>query len=99
MGLDMDVNAEAEENRRNGFHCLSAWDGSNIELVELVKRRLRGPGSFEYVETRITPVNERGDHNVTMKYRARNGFGGMNLGVATGIVRQSDCSAKLIAAE
>jgi hypothetical protein len=34
-----------------------------------------------------------------MKYRARNGFGGMNLGVATGIARQSDCTAKLIAAE
>lgn len=87
------------EDRRKGFHCLSAWDGSNADFVALVKQRLRDPGSFEHVETTITPVDERGEHRILMKYRARNGFGGMNLDIAAGTVRQSDCSATLSSVE
>lgn len=84
--------AEKAEERRKGFHCLSSWDGSDRELVDAVKKSLREPSSFEHDETRISPVNAQGQHFVVMTFRAKNGFGGTNVGSATGMIRQSDCS-------
>jgi hypothetical protein len=86
--------AKAEEDQRRGFHCLSGWDGSNASLVQQVKDQLREPDSFEHIETRITPeVN--GKHNIMMEYRARNGFGGMNVATAIGTVDHHTCQATL----
>ncbi|ACE89845.1 hypothetical protein RHECIAT_CH0000858 [Rhizobium etli CIAT 652] len=85
-------NAEQADKRRKGFHCLSGWDGSNRALVDAVTKSLRDPSSFEHDETRITPVSPQGQHFLTMTFRAKNGFGGTNVGVATGIIRQSDCA-------
>jgi hypothetical protein len=84
--------AKSLEDERNGFHCLSAWDGSNRSFVEQVKRQLRDPDSFEMVETRIAPVVD-GQHLITMEYRAKNGFGGMNVAIATGTVDHASCNA------
>lgn len=86
--------AMAEADRRQGFHCLSGWDGSSASLVGQVKLQLREPDSFEHIETRITPeVN--GKHTVMMQYRARNGFGGMNVATAFGTVDHQTCDAAL----
>ena len=87
-----DVQASAEE-RRKGFHCLSAWDGSQDGVVRAVKAQLREPDSFEHIETRIGPVDGDGEHAVLMSYRARNGFGGMNVGSASAKVSQIGCVA------
>lgn len=86
---------QAAEDRRKGFHCLSAWDGSHSEMVTQVKRILRDPESFEHAETRITPANAQGKHGIVMTYRARNGFGGMNVDVATGEVDQATCTVTI----
>jgi len=75
--------AEAEE-RRKGFHCLSAWNGSHPRFVAGVKERLNDPRSFEHVETRVTPVNPDGQHVIEMEFRARNGFGALVLNTAYG---------------
>ncbi len=90
--------AKAADDRQKGFHCLSAWDGSHREVVNQVKAQLRDPSSFEHTETRISPVDEDGNHQLRMTYRARNGFGGMNVGQAVAAVRQSDCEATVITA-
>lgn len=87
------------EDRKAGFHCLSSWDGSHRELVRALKRSLRDPDSFEHVETRISPVNAKGFHTLSMQYRARNGFGGMNLGRLIATVKNSDCSAEIVSNE
>jgi hypothetical protein len=87
--------AASAEEKRKGFHCLSGWDGSNRSLVERVKSGLRDPGSFEHAETRITP-EKNGKHTVFMKYRARNGFGGMNVGTAVAEVDHNTCEATII---
>ncbi|MEM9975579.1 MAG: hypothetical protein AAF771_15480 [Pseudomonadota bacterium] len=87
----------AEEQKRKGFHCLSAWDGSHRNFKEDVQASLREPSSFEHIETRITPVNDKGYHVLFMDFRARNGFGGMNLASASAVVKQSDCSHELLA--
>ncbi len=88
--------AKAEE-RRKGFHCLSGWDGSHAELARSVKGALRDPASFEHVETRISPADAAGLHSLIMTYRARNGFGGMNIERAAARVRSDDCSVEIVA--
>ena len=85
---------DAAEMQRKGFHCLSSWDGSHSEVVRLVKGELRDPDSFQHVETRVTPVSDQGLHSFTMKYRARNGFGGMNVGVSNGVYVNADVDAE-----
>lgn len=90
---------EAAEDKMKGFHCLSNWDGSHSAFRDAVQDRMRDPDSFEHMETRVTPVSAEGTHTIFMKYRARNGFGGMNVGTAVGTYKNSDCSFTLIAVE
>ena len=90
---------KAAEKRKAGFHCLSSWDGSHRDLVRALKLTLRDPDSFEHIETKITPVNSKGEHGLIMNYRARNGFGGMNVGSLLASVKNSDCSFTIIANE
>ncbi|WP_298337480.1 hypothetical protein [uncultured Erythrobacter sp.] len=92
-------NAAADEakNRIKGLHCLSSWDGSNRSLVSFVKSGLREPDSFDHVDTLVTPKSEEtGMHGITMTYRARNGFGGVNLSRAIGQVDPNTCEARNI---
>lgn len=84
--------AEAAEEKRRGFHCLSGWDGSQRNLVEWTKKNLNDPGSFEHDETRISPVDGDGTHTVFMDYRAKNGFGGVVRGSIVATIKSSDCS-------
>jgi len=88
--------AKRAEEIRNGFHCLSPWDGSHQSVKRYVRRGLRDPRSFEHVETRITPIDKDGKHTLYMTYRARNGFGGMNVGIAKVTVNNKDCSASIV---
>ncbi len=83
--------ANAEEIRK-GFHCLSKWDGSMRKLTAEIKIRLNDPDSFEHIDTLITPVSASGTHRVSMRFSAKNAFGGRVQGEATGTVRNSDCS-------
>ncbi len=82
-------------NRRKGFHCLSAWDGSHRGVKQYVENNMRDPDSFEHIETSITPVDQAGKHTLLMKYRARNGFGGMNVAIAVATIRSSDCAVTI----
>jgi hypothetical protein len=89
--------AQIEEDRRAGIHCLSGWDGSNSSLVRQVEAGLRDPDSFEHVETKIAPVqDETGKHRAIMQFRAHNGFGGTNIGYATGLVDPISCDASQV---
>ena len=89
---DRERAAEADERRR-GFHCLSPWDGSHEDFKALVSSMMRNPSSFEHIRTRINPVDANGNHTLIMDYRAENGFGGMNVGIATATVSNSTCAA------
>jgi hypothetical protein len=83
---------KSAEDKRKGFHCLSLWDGSYRPLVDTVTKKLRDPDSFEHIETRISPISPSGLHSLVMQYRARNGFGGMNVEQASAQVRNVDCA-------
>jgi hypothetical protein len=95
---DAEKQAEAQadviqkaEDKRKGFHCLSGWNGAYRPLESYVKERLRDPDSYDHIETRITPVNEKGEHVLVMKYRAKNGFGGMNVERYVITVKNESC--------
>jgi hypothetical protein len=90
---------EEKENHRKGFHCLSSWDGSHSAVKKYVEERMRDPDSFEHVETLISPVNDKGTHQLSMKYRAANGFGGLTVGSATATVDNESCQATITSME
>ncbi|HLO37373.1 MAG TPA: hypothetical protein VK173_02675 [Lacibacter sp.] len=56
--------------------AFSSWDGSHRNLVKAVKENMNDPKSFEHVETKFWDF---GDSNIVvlMKYRGKNGFGGV----------------------
>jgi hypothetical protein len=91
--------AKEADDRTAGFHCLTTWDGSHADFAYDVRSVMREPDSFEHIETRVTPVDDGGEHNIIMQYRARNGFGGMNVGEAIGTFRNSDCASTVISVE
>ena len=90
--------AEAEE-RRKGFHCLSPWDGNHDGLEALIRDNLNDPGSMDTVETRITPVDEDGNHTVALEFTALNAFGGRVRLTGYGMVENESCEATLIGIE
>ncbi|MBC6443782.1 MAG: hypothetical protein GDA53_11885 [Rhodobacteraceae bacterium] len=83
--------AEESEKRRRGFRCLSTWDGSHPHFKRHVRSLIRDPDSFKHMETRVSPVSKNGTHTFWMTCRARNGFGGMNVGKARGTYRNDNC--------
>ncbi len=87
------------KEKRKGFHCLSDWDGSHDGVVRFVKARLRDPDSFEHIETRISAVDENGQHTLIMQYRAANGFGGINLESALATIDNADCRGSVTVTE
>ncbi|MCM8538572.1 MAG: hypothetical protein NE334_21700 [Lentisphaeraceae bacterium] len=69
----------AKEKRKKKLESyFSAWDGSHVELVRVVKKRMNDPSSFEHVETKYT---DRGKNGVIlfMTFRGKNAFGGKVL--------------------
>lgn len=55
---------------------LSGWDGSYRPLIKLVKEKMNDPESFEHVETRTGDYQDDYFY-MSMKYRGKNGFGGV----------------------
>jgi hypothetical protein len=58
----------------------SFWDGSHDATERRVKERLVDPKSYEHIKT---TYNVKDDHLlIKLRYRSRNGFGGMVTGTA-----------------
>ncbi len=91
--------AQKAAEKRQGFHCLSSWDGSHRAVKSAVEDMMRDPDSFEHVKTLIAPVDENGQHELRMTYRARNGFGGMNVGIASARIDNETCNYTLLSVE
>jgi hypothetical protein len=87
--------AQKAENKRKGFHCLSAYDGAHNGVERWLKNNLRDPDSYKHVETKIAPVKD-GKHILITSYRAKNGFGGYVGGVVLAEVNHETCQATII---
>lgn len=83
---------ELAEEKAEGFHCLSGWDGSHEDLVAQVKKGLREPQSFEHVSTKVTGIKPDGTHGLIMQYRARNGLGGTVIENVAASYESSNCA-------
>lgn len=83
---------EEYEKRKAEFEekCLSSWDGSNRELVRIVKESMNDPDSFEHVETLYKLYKDYAV--VIMKFRGNNAFGGKVLNSVTAKVNIEDGS-------
>lgn len=71
--------------------CLSAWDGAVKGSAGRIKSGLREPDSYEHIGTRLISSDDRGRDEYISSFRARNGFGGMNVELATIIVNRRTC--------
>lgn len=72
-------------------YCLEHWGDSNPSMIARVMQHLREPDSFEPVGAKVVPMGDDEHHAYALKYRARNGFGGMTVEVATAAIRNTDC--------
>lgn len=91
-----DAKNEEEKLDKAQFNCTSHWDGSVPDVVNAVKNNLRDPSSFEHIETKVSLVSKDDEQVVIMKYRARNGFGGMNVESVVALIKNSNCTVKEI---
>jgi hypothetical protein len=58
----------------------SAWDGSVYQAEKYLKDRLKDPDSYESISWGEVSKNEQGNYVTWVKYRAKNSFGGYNVG-------------------
>lgn len=72
------LRVEKTLTREERIQSLLAEDGSYLPLVLSVKSSLREPDSFQHIQTGVVDMGAEGVM-VLMRYRARNGFGGMNV--------------------
>lgn len=84
--------ARVAREKQSGEYCLPA--GHSNAFTAAVKQKIREPDSLEPISTTIEPSVE-GEHRIRMTYRARNGFGGVSLGVAEGFVSE-DCDVATV---
>lgn len=63
----------------------SSWDGSHIQLERILKKNLKDPDSYQHIESSYKFL-DNGNIKVYLKYRAKNSFGGYNIGVIAGEV-------------
>jgi type IV secretory pathway VirB10-like protein len=61
------------------------WDGSHIQLTELIKQNMNNPDSFKHVETTYTNLGLHVGIKVYETFRGTNAFGGVvtNQAIAT----------------
>lgn len=87
---------EANKKRKERVEqCFSAWDGSHRGVVDVLMAGLRDPDSYEHISTRYGDDGE--NHiSVRMNYRARNGFGGMNIGEVVARAHIDKCDEVVI---
>ena len=60
-------------------------------FVREVEGSLRDPESFEHIQSFATTVDHDGMQRVRMKFRARNGFGSVNIEMAEAVVQNAEC--------
>lgn len=66
----------SEEQRQKKIEqCFSTWDGSHIELTELIKGSMNDPDSYEHIETHYWYKNH--ELFIITSFRGRNAFGGV----------------------
>lgn len=97
--------AESKKEERKGKYTewvknqFSAWDGSHVELVKQVKEAMNDPHSFEHVDTTYIEDNDYKTLTIQMKYRGKNGFGGVITNTVSAMISIDDNNLVIMANE
>ena len=75
------------ENQKENEKLMNTPLYENREYVEvmandLIKQRLKDPDSYEFIDMEQQPTSKAGERLFLVNYRAKNGFGGYNVGEA-----------------
>lgn len=75
------------ENQKETERLMNTPLYENREYVEvmandLIKQRLKDPDSYEFIDMEQQPTSKAGERLFLVNYRAKNGFGGYNVGEA-----------------
>lgn len=94
LKTEAEIKAEEKVSREEYFQkngLFSAWDGRPVALVELIKKSMNDPNSFEHLETRFI---DKGTDTITvlMDYTGKNAFGGRVRGKAIAVMNAKDGS-------
>lgn len=79
------------EPKDKQYACTASLNGSMSSFVLEVEGSLREPDSFEHIQSFATTVDHDGMQRIRMKFRASNGFGGMNVEMAEAVVQNAGC--------
>ncbi len=92
LGSTENGGTKAPETRKEQIEShFSAWDGSHRGLVEVIKKSMNDPESYEHVETRYV---DKQDHLIVItEFRGRNGFGGV---VKSSVTAKVDLNGNVI---
>lgn len=77
--------------KKNFSKCVSEWDGSVFQVIELVKRQMNDPKSFEHVST-STRLIEGTTGSVIMRFRGKNALGATVLQTVMAHVEPKSCN-------
>jgi len=90
-----DLDPSYAEKAQSYARKIEGCSKPDYEFILQVPRRLNDPSSFKPVRIYWGAVNSNGTKTVYMKYRAKNGFGGVISNTATGVVNLSTCNFTL----
>lgn len=81
---------EAAEEKRKVASCIGGWSGQVSALSDEVKNSLHNPHAFEHVATELLDPNPD-NNNVTMTFRAENGFGALRSWTVNARIDPGSC--------
>lgn len=73
---------EAETKRLMNTPLYENTEYVQTMASDLIKQRLKDPESYELVDMQEQPTTKQGEKLFLVTYRAKNGFGGYNVGEA-----------------
>lgn len=81
------VSVGQNENQKETERLMNTPLYENTEYVQtmagdLIKKRLRDPDSYQFVDMQEQETTKQGEKLFVITYRAKNGFGGYNVGQA-----------------
>lgn len=81
----------AEETKSTNPQAACLDSRYMFDILWEVKQSLREPDSFDHIRSSATGVDENGVQQILIEFRARNGFGGVNIGKAVADVQFQGC--------
>ncbi len=77
-----EINTGIENGKTRNLPLYEKTEDVQIMAGTLIKEHLRDPDSYEFIDMREEASSTQGEKLFVVTYRAKNGFGGYNVGEA-----------------